>query len=104
MKIQKGKEITTMTKIERLNKLTTTRDNLIAELIEIEKLLNAKTQTMTLYEGGSRYSLAGPGDDRIIGTREIVVYEKPQYIAIRNRLINEIENVKDKIDKLENRG
>ena len=91
-----------MTKIERLNKLTATRDNLIAELIEIEKLLNAKTQTVTLYEGGSRYSLAGPGDDRVIGTREIVVYEKPQYIARRNKLINEIESIKDKIYKLEN--
>lgn len=88
-----------MTKIERL---TITRDNLIAELIEIEKLLNAKTEVVNLYEGGSRYSLAGPGDDRVIGTREIVVYEKPQYIAKRNRLINEIESIKDKIYKLEN--
>lgn len=88
-----------MTKIERL---TITRNNLIAELIEIEKLLNAKTETVNLYEGGSRYSLAGPGDDRIIGTREIVVYEKPQYIAKRNRLINEIEGINDKIYELEN--
>ena len=89
-----------MTKIERLNRLTTTRDNLIAELIEIEKLLNAKTETVNLYEGGSRYSLAGPGDDRVIGTREIVVYEKPQYIAKRNILINEIESIENKIYKL----
>ena len=88
-----------MTKIE---KLTITRDNLIAELIEIEKLLNAKTETVNLYEGGSRYSLAGPGDDRVIGTREIVVYEKPQYIAKRNELINKIESIKDKIYELEN--
>ena len=87
-----------MTKIERL---TITRDNLIAELIEIEKLLNAKTETVNLYEGGSRYSLAGPGDDRVIGTREIVVYEKPQYIARRNELINKIESIKDKIYELE---
>ena len=86
-----------MTKIERL---IITRDNLIAELIEVEKLLNAKTETVNLYEGGSRYSLAGPGDDRIIGTREIVVYEKPQYIAKRNRLINEIESINDKIYEL----
>ena len=88
-----------MTKIE---KLIITRDNLIAELIEIEKLLNAKTETVNLYEGGSRYSLAGPGDDRVIGTREIVVYEKPQYIAKRNELINKIESIKDKIYELEN--
>ena len=86
-----------MTKIERL---TITRDNLIAELIETEKLLNAKTETVNLYEGGSRYSLAGPGDDKVIGTREIVVYEKPQYIAKRNRLINEIESINDKIYEL----
>ena len=86
-----------MTKIERL---IITRDNLIAELIEVEKLLNAKTETVNLYEGGSRYSLAGPGDNRIIGTREIVVYEKPQYIAKRNRLINEIESINDKIYEL----
>lgn len=86
-----------MTKIKRL---TITRDNLVAELIEIEKLLNAKTETVNLYEGGSRYSLAGPGDDRVIGTREIVVYEKPQYIAKRNRLINEIESINDKIYEL----
>ena len=88
-----------MTKIERL---TITRDNLIAELIEVEKLLNAKTETVNVYEGGSRYSLAGPGDDRVIGTREIVVYEKPQYIARRNELINKIESIKDKIYELEN--
>lgn len=88
-----------MTKIERL---TITRDNLIAELIEIEKLLNAKTETVNLYEGGSRYSLAGPGDDRVIGTREIVIYEKPQYITRRNELINKIESIKDKIYELEN--
>ena len=87
-----------MTKIERL---TITRDNLIAELIEIEKLLNAKTETVNLYEGGSRYSLAGPGDDRIVGIREIVVYEKPQYIAKRNELINKIESIKEKIYELE---
>ena len=86
-----------MTKIERL---TITRDNLIAELIETEKLLNAKTETVNLYEGGSRYSLAGPGDDKVIGTRKIVVYEKPQYIAKRNRLINEIESINDKIYEL----
>ena len=86
-----------MTKIERL---TITRDNLIAELIETEKLLNAKVETVNLYEGGSRYSLAGPGDDKVIGTREIVVYEKPQYIAKRNRLINEIESINDKIYEL----
>lgn len=88
-----------MTKIE---KLTITRGNLIAELIEVEKLLNAKTETVNLYEGGSRYSLAGPGDDRVIGTREIVVYEKPQYIAKRNELINKIESINDKIYELEN--
>ena len=88
-----------MTKIERL---TITRDNLIAELIEVERLLNAKTETVNLYEGGSRYSLAGPGDDRIVGTREIVVYEKPQYIAKRNELINKIESINDKIYELEN--
>ena len=93
-----------MTKNERLNKLIDTRDNLIAELIETEKLLNATTETVTMYEGGSRYSLAGPGDDRVIGTREIVVYERPQYITKRNRLINEIENIKEKIYKLEKRG
>ena len=86
-----------MTKIERL---TITRDNLIAELIETEKLLNAKVETLNLYEGGSRYSLAGPGDDKVIGTREIVVYEKPQYIAKRNSLINEIESINDKIYEL----
>ena len=91
-----------MTKIERLNKLTATRDNLIAELIEIEKLLNPKTETVNLYEGGSRYSIAGPGDDRVVGTREIVVYEKPQYIPRRNRLINEIESIENKIYKLKN--
>ena len=93
-----------MTKNERLNKLIDTRDNLIAELIETEKLLNATIETVTMYEGGSRYSLAGPGDDRVIGTREIVVYERPQYITKRNRLINEIENIKEKIYKLEKRG
>ena len=93
-----------MTKNERLNKLIDTRDNLIAELIETEKMLNATIETVTMYEGGSRYSLAGPGDDRVIGTREIVIYERPQYITKRNRLINEIEAVKNKIYKLENRG
>lgn len=92
-----------MTKIEKLNELKNAREVLIAELMETEKMLGVSTKIINVYEGGSRYSLAGPGDDKVIGQKEITTYENPAYLTKRNRLINELEVNDNKIRKLENR-
>ena len=92
-----------MTRIEKLNELKKARKIMIAELIETEKMLGIGTEVINVYAGGSRYSLAGPGDDKVIGQREITTYKNPAYLAKRNRLINELEANGNKIRKLENR-
>ena len=86
---------------EKLNALKTARETMIAELNSIDGLLEATTKTVAIYAGGSRYSMAGPGDNEIIGYREITTYKRPEYLPRRNRLVNELEANREKIRKLE---
>lgn len=90
-----------MTTAERLNALRTARETMIAELNNIDNLLEATTETVAMYVGGSRYSMAGPGDNEIVGYREITTYKRPEYSPRRNRLVNELEANREKIRKLE---
>jgi hypothetical protein len=94
-------EIITMTTTEKLNALRTARETMIAELNNINNLLEATTETVTLYAGGSRYSLAGPGDNEVIGHREVTTYKRPEYLARKIYLVNALEANRGKIRKLE---
>ena len=90
-----------MTTVERLNALRTARETMIAELNNIDNLLEATTKTVTIYAGGSRYSMAGPGDNEVIGYRQVTIYKRPEYLQRRNRLVNELETNREKIRELE---
>ena len=90
-----------MTRIERLNNLKAAREIMLAEYAEIEKQLGIATETIPVYAGGSRYSLAGPGDDEIIGYRKITTYKNPRYLERRNYLSNELEKNREKIRRIE---
>lgn len=90
-----------MTTAERLNALRTAREAMIAELNNIDNLLEATTKTVAMYAGGSRYSMAGPGDNEVIGYREVTTYKRPEYLPRRNRLVNELETNREKIRELE---
>ena len=92
-----------MNRIEKLNELKKAREIMIAELLETEKMLGIGSEVIEVYAGGSRYSLAGPGDDKVIGYKEIITYKNPAHLAKRNRLINELEANDNKIRKLESR-
>ena len=89
-----------MTRTERLHKLETVHAEMLAEYAELEKLLSPTVETITEYAGGSRYSLAGPGDDEIIGYRKVITYKNPQYLERRNHLANELERSRTKIRDL----
>lgn len=90
-----------MTTAERLNALRTARETMIAELNNIDNLLEATTKTVAMYAGGSRYSMAGPGDNEVIGYREVTTYKRPEYLPRRNRLVNELETNREKMRELE---
>ena len=90
-----------MTTAERLNALRTARETMIAELNNIDNLLEATTETVAMYVGGSRYSMAGPGDNEIVGYRKVTTYKRPEYLPRRNRLVNELETNREKMRELE---
>lgn len=90
-----------MTKIEKLEAIC---EKLTAELIETEKHLGAKVETIPMYAGGSRYSLAGPGDDEIIGYKEVITYDNPDYLARKIYLVNELETKRSKIRELKEKN
>lgn len=90
-----------MTTIEKLNTLRIARETMIAELNNIDNLLEATTKTVAMYAGGNRYGMAGPGDNEIVGYRKVTTYKRPEYLPRRNRLVNELETNREKIRKLE---
>ena len=89
-----------MTKNERLAKMKATYEVKVAEYKEVEKKLGAYTETVPMYEGGSRYDMAFPGHDKIIGYREIVRYAHPEYLYLRNALVNELDRLETRIRNL----
>lgn len=83
-----------MTKIEMLNN---TRNELAAKLAEVEKKLGIKTERVAMYKGGSRYSLAGPGDDEVVGYKEVTTYENPRYLEAWNAVKNQLREVNEEL-------
>lgn len=91
-----------MTKIERLNSLKAEHSALTAKIAEIEQMLGKQTvETVPMYEGGSRYDMAGPGDNKIIGYQEVTIYENSLYLPLWHTLQNKSRNLYDKIESLE---